>query len=140
MLNRVLALFLISSTAVADEGKFTLLAEQEVAPFEGVLFDPVATATIITEKNNRQTECDLEVEYQLDKANTEFALERKNSNIRYEALQEEYKLVTKEKDKEITALQEALKKQAPSNKWIWFSIGGAAGATAAVIVAKQFIN
>ena len=119
MLNRVLALFLISSTAVADEGKFTLLAEQEVAPFEGVLFDPVATATIITEKNNRQTECDLEVEYQLDKANTEFALERKNSNIRYEALQEEYKLVTKEKDKEITALQEALKKQAPSNKWIW---------------------
>ena len=140
MLNRVLALFLISSTAVADEGKFTLLAEQEVAPFEGVLFDPVATATIITEKNNRQTECDLEVEYQLDKANTEFALERKNSNIRYEALQEEYKLVTKEKDKEITALQEALKKQAPSNKWIWFSIGGAAGATAAVIVAKQFTN
>lgn len=133
-------MFLISSTAVADEGKFTLLAEQEVAPFEGVLFDPVATATIITEKNNRQTECDLEVEYQLDKANTEFALERKNSNIRYEALQEEYKLVTKEKDKEITALQEALKKQAPSNKWIWFSIGGAAGATAAVIVAKQFIN
>ena len=140
MLNRVLALFLISSTAFADEGKFTLLAEQEVAPFEGVLFDPVATATIITEKNNRQTECDLEVEYQLDKANTEFALERKNSNIRYEALQEEYKLVTKEKDKEITALQEALKKQAPSNKWIWFSIGGAAGATAAVIVAKQFTN
>ena len=133
-------MFLISSTAFADEGKFTLLAEQEVAPFEGVLFDPVATATIITEKNNRQTECDLEVEYQLDKANTEFALERKNSNIRYEALQEEYKLVTKEKDKEITALQEALKKQAPSNKWIWFSIGGAAGATAAVIVAKQFIN
>ena len=133
-------MFLISSTAVADEGKFTLLAEQEAAPFEGVLFDPVATATIITEKNNRQTECDLEVEYQLDKANTEFALERKNSNIRYEALQEEYKLVTKEKDKEITALQEALKKQAPSNKWIWFSIGGAAGATAAVIVAKQFIN
>ena len=133
-------MFLISSTAVADEGKFTLLAEQEVAPFEGVLFDPVATATIITEKNNRQTECDLEVEYQLDKANTEFALERKNSNIRYEALQEEYKLVTKEKDKEITALQEALKKQAPSNKWIWFSIGGAAGATAAVIVAKQYTN
>ena len=140
MLNRVLALFLISSTAVADEGKFTLLAEQEVAPFEGVLFDPVATATIITEKNNRQTECDLEVEYQLDKANTEFALERKNSNIRYEALQEEYKLVNKEKDKEITALQEALKKQAPSNKWIWFSIAGAAGATAALIVAKQFTN
>ena len=140
MLNRVLALFLISSTAFADEGKFTLLAEQEVAPFEGVLFDPVATATIITEKNNWQKQCDLEVQYQLDKANTEFALERKNSNIRYESLQEEYKLVTKEKDKEITALQEALKKQAPSNKWIWFSIGGAAGATAAVIVAKQFIN
>ena len=63
MLNRILALFLFSSTALADDGKFTLLAEEQPAPFAGVLFDPIATASIITEKSNWQLQCDIEIEY-----------------------------------------------------------------------------
>ena len=91
MLNRILALFLFSSTALADDGKFTLLAEEQPAPFAGVLFDPIATANIMTEKDGWKSLCDIEVEYQLDVAGTEFELERKNFNIRYDALDEEYK-------------------------------------------------
>jgi len=140
MLNRILALFLISSTAYADDGKFTLLAEEQPAPFEGVLFDPIATANIMTEKSNWQLQCDIEVEYNLDIANTEFDLERKNFNIRYEALDQEYKLIVEQKDVEIVKLQETIKKQSPPNKWAWFGVGGASGVVATVIIAKQFIN
>ena len=140
MLNRILALFLISSTAYADDGKFTLLAEQQPAPFEGVLFDPIATASIITEKSNWQLQCDIEIEYNLDIANTEFDLERKNFNIRYEALDQEYKLIVEQKDVEITKLQETIKKQSPPNKWAWFGVGSASGVIATVIIAKQFIE
>ena len=140
MLNKMLALFLISSTAYADDGKFTLLTEQQPAPFEGVLFDPIATANIITEKSNWKLQCDLEIEYNLDVANTEFELERKNFNIRYEALDQEYKLIVEQKDIEIVKLQETIKKQSPPNKWVWFSVGGASGVVATVIIAKQFIN
>ena len=140
MLNKMLALFLISSTAYADDGKFTLLTEQQPAPFEGVLFDPIATANIITEKSNWKLQCDLEIEYNLDVANTEFELERKNFNIRYEALDQEYKLIVEQKDIEITKLQETIKKQSPPNKWAWFGVGGATGVVATVIIAKQFIN
>jgi hypothetical protein len=140
MLNRILALFLFSSTALADDGKFTLLAEEQPAPFAGVLFDPIATASIITEKSNWQLQCDIEIEYNLDIANTEFDLERKNFNIRYEALDQEYKLIVEQKDVEITKLQETIKKQSPPNKWAWFGVGSASGVIATVIIAKQFIN
>jgi hypothetical protein len=140
MLNRILALLLISSTAVADDGKFTFMAEHQPAPFEGVLFDPEATASILTEKANWQLQCDIEIEYNLDIANTEFELERKNCEIRYEALDQEYKLIVEQKDIEIVKLQETIKKQSPPNKWVWFSVGGASGVVATVIIAKQFIN
>ena len=140
MLNRIFALFLFSSTALADDGKFTLLAEEQPAPFAGVLFDPIATASIITEKSNWQLQCDIEIEYNLDIANTEFDLERKNFNIRYEALDQEYKLIVEQKDVEITKLQETIKKQSPPNKWAWFGVGSASGVIATVIIAKQFIN
>ena len=140
MLNRILALLLISSTAYADEGKFTLIAEQEPAPFAGVLFDPMATANIMTEKDSWKLQCDLEVEYNLDIANSEFELERKNFEIRYEALDHEYKLIVDQKDIEITKLQETIKKQSPPNKWVWFGVGGASGVVATVIIAKQFVD
>ena len=35
--------------ALAEGPKFSILAEQEPAPFEGVLFDPEATAAIMSE-------------------------------------------------------------------------------------------
>ena len=140
MLIRILALFLISSTAMADDGRFTLLEEQQPAPFEGVLFDTTAVVDIMTEKANWQLQCDIEIEYNLDIANTEFDLERKNFNIRYEALDQEYKLIVEQKDVEITKLQETIKKQSPPNKWAWFGVGSASGVIATVIIAKQFIN
>jgi hypothetical protein len=140
MLIRTLALFLISSTAMADDGRFTLLEEQQPAPFEGVLFDTTAVVDIMTEKANWQLQCDIEIEYNLDLANTEFVLERKNFNIRYEALDQEYKLIVEQKDTEIVKLQETIKKQSPPNKWVWFGVGGASGVVATVIIAKQFIN
>ena len=43
----LMALSLWSNIALATTpGKFTFLGENQCAPFEGVLFDPAATATI----------------------------------------------------------------------------------------------
>ena len=138
MLSRVLALLLFSSTALADDGKFTLLAEEQPAPFAGVLFDPIATANIMTEKDGWKSLCDIEVEYQLDVAGTEFELERKNFNIRYDALDEEYKLIVEQKDVEIVKLQETIKKQSPPNKWAWYAGGIASGVVVTYGAYKAF--
>jgi hypothetical protein len=138
MLNRILALFLFSSTAYANDGKFTLLAEQQPAPFAGVLFDPIAAANIMTEKDGWKSLCDIEVEYQLDIVGTEFDLERKNFNIRYEALDQEYKLIVEQKDAEIVKLQETIKKQSPPNKWAWYAGGIASGVVVTYGAYKAF--
>ena len=138
MLNKILALLLISSTAHATEGQFTLLAEEQPAPFAGVLFDPIATANIMTEKDGWKSLCDIEVEYQLDVAGTEFELERKNFNIRYDALDEEYKLIVEQKDVEIFKLQETIKKQSPPNKWWWYAGGIASGVVVTYGAYKAF--
>ena len=46
----LMALSLWSNTAIAESpGKFTFLGLNQCAPFEGVLFDPPATAFILSE-------------------------------------------------------------------------------------------
>jgi len=124
MLN---SLLLLSSLALAEGPKFSVLAEQEPAPFEGVLFDPEATAIIMSEKDFASSSCDLEIEFNLDKQATEYHLQLQNAQIRYDALKEETDLTITQKDIEITTLQETLKKQSPYNKWVWFAGGTAAG-------------
>ena len=120
--------------ALAEGPKFSILAEQEPAPFEGVLFDPQATAVIMSEKEMWQRACDLEIEFQLDQQGTKFHLDLQNAQIRYDSLKEESDLLIEKKDLEIEALEETLKKQSPSNNWLWFAGGTATGVAATVAI------
>ena len=120
--------------ALAEGPKFSILAEQEPAPFEGVLFDPEATAAIMSEKEMWQRACDLEVEFQIDQQGTKFNLDIQNAQIRYDSLKEETDLLIEKKDLEIYALKETLRKQSPSNNWLWFAGGTATGVAATVAI------
>tara|TARA_R110000824_G_scaffold32672_2_gene105293 strand:+ start:3616 stop:4029 length:414 start_codon:yes stop_codon:yes gene_type:complete len=121
-------LLLFSVEAHAEEvGRFTILSENQAAPFEGVLFDPIATADILTAKSFTTAECDLRLKHEVEKKETEFKLEKENLIIRHEALIQEYSLVIQNKDLEITQLQESLLKQSPRNNWWWAAGGAVAG-------------
>ena len=137
------SLLLLTSVALAEGPKFSVLAEEEPAPFEGVLFDPEATAILMSDKEFWQRECDLEIEFQLDQQGTKFQLEMQNAQIRYQAASDEAELLIEKKDLEIDALQETLKKQSPRNNWAWFAGGSATGivVTAAIVnVATNWIE
>jgi hypothetical protein len=121
---------LFSMVAHAEPPQFTILGENEPAPFEGVLFNKRGIAELLVLPEEYRMDCDLEVEYRIDVQATEFQLERQNFQIRLDALTKEYDLRIEQKDIEIVALQEAMLKQAPSNKWWWFVGGIAAGAAA----------
>jgi len=127
-------LILLSTVALAEGPKFSILADQEPAPFEGVLFDPQATAVIMSEKEMWQRACDLEIEFQLDQEGTKFHLDLQNAQIRYDSLKEESDLLIEKKDLEIEVLKETLKKQSPSNNWLWFAGGTTAGVAATVAI------
>ena len=107
--------------------QFTIVGKNEPAPFEGVLFNKRGIAELLIMPEKYKMECDLEIEYQLDVQATEFHLERQNFQIRLDALTKEYDLRIEQKDIEIAALQKAMLKQAPNNKWWWFVGGVAAG-------------
>ena len=119
---------LYSSLAHAETpGRFSTLATNEPAPFEGVLFDPLATAHILAQAELFRVECDLEIEYRLDMQSTEFDLERKELNLRLDSLTSEYTLLITQKDLEIEQLQKTIKNQSPKNNWAWAAAGVVVG-------------
>ena len=118
---------LFSTLAYAEPAQFTILGENEPAPFEGVLFNKRGIAELLVMPEEYRMGCDLEIEYQLDVQATEFHLERQNFQIRLDALTKEYDLRIEQKDIEIAALQESMLKQSPDNKLWWFVGGVAAG-------------
>ena len=118
---------LLSTLAYAEPAQFTILDENEPAPFEGVLFNKRGIAELLVLPEEYRMGCDLEIEYQLDVQATEFHLERQNFQIRLDALAQEYDLRIEQKDIEIAALQDAMLNQSPSNKLWWFAGGVAAG-------------
>jgi hypothetical protein len=114
---------LLSTLAYAEPAQFTIVGQDEPAPFEGVLFNKRGIAELLVLPEAYRMDCDLEVEYQLDVQATEFHLERQNFQIRLDALAREYDLRVEQKDVEIAALQEAMLKQSPNNKLWWLASG-----------------
>ena len=129
---------LFSMVAHAEPPQFTILGENEPAPFEGVLFNKRAIAELLVMPMDYRLNCDLEVEYQLDIQATEFHLERQNFQIRLDALTSEYDLRIEQKDIEIAALQEAMLNQSPDNKMWWFAGGIAAGIVTTYAAYRMF--
>ena len=130
---------LFSMAAHAGEPpQFTILGENEPAPFEGVLFNKRGIAELLVMPEEYRMGCDLEIEYQLDVQATEFHLERQNFQIRLDALTREYDLRIEQKDIEIAALQEAMLNQSPSNKLWWFAGGVAAGIATTYAAYRMF--
>jgi hypothetical protein len=141
MFRKIFLMFSLLYSSVAyseDPGRFSTLAANEPAPFEGVLFDPLATARILAQAELFRSECDLEIEYRIDLQATEFQLERKELNLRLGALTNEYTLLITQKDLEIVQLQKTIRTQSPRNNWIW-AAGGVilGGAAVYAITSKQ---
>ena len=120
MLNNLL-LFLLISTASAED--FTVLAEKQPAPFEGVLLSVPAAAEILAKKEEQEMKCDLEVEFQVDKTNTQCKLDKDLLEARITTLEKEHKEIVAQKDLVIEKQKDIINGQAPQYKWFWFTGG-----------------
>ena len=128
---RLLALLILStwsnSALSSTEGKFTFLGQNQCAPFEGTLFNPPATATILSVTQTASAKCEITLLYELSKQKAEFNLELTNLQIRHDALAEEYKTSINSLRRENDALSEALRKQTKNNPALWIAVGIAGG-------------
>ena len=133
-------LLLLSLNANATEpAKFTILEYKKPAPFEGVLFDEGAISTILSNYEIAAYACDIKIDYELRKEQERHNLELQSLKIEHRALTEEYDLFIVQKDKEIQALVQSLKKTSPRNKWLWFT-GGVIVGTASAYGAYRVFN
>ena len=60
-------LSLLISLASAGEAEFTFVDRDQPAPFEGTLLNPQATAELLVLPDTLKAECDLELEYRVDR-------------------------------------------------------------------------
>lgn len=128
---RLLALLTLSiwsnAAHATNPGVFTFLGENQCAPFEGILFDPTATANILTEIQTSRDECNIKLTYELGKQATEYELQLQNLRIRNDALTQQYTTSIDSLQRENDALSQALKKQSKKNPALWVAVGVASG-------------
>ena len=120
MLNSLMLLAFLSTASAED---FTVLSEDQPAPFEGVLLSVPAAAEVLATHEEAKLKCDLEVEFQLDKAASQCKLDKKLLEARIATLDQQYTEVIAQKDLVIDKQQAIIKKQAPHRKWLWFAGG-----------------
>ena len=116
MLNKIFILMLLSlpSVAYAENGKFSYLNKGQRAPFKGTIFDDKATAHLLTLPEYYQTQCDLDLEYQLGLATEKYSFQIKDLNSQIIFLKEEKTIIIDQKDSRIDLLEKELKKKSRS--------------------------
>ncbi len=138
MLLKLLLMFSLTANA-AEPAKFTILEYKAPAPFAGVLFDEKAMAKILADFDIYKYSCDIKTDYQLKIQKEEYEFKLENLGIEHKALTDEYDLFIIQKDMEIKALSNSLKKTSPRYKWLYFA-GGILIGTAASYGAYRAIN
>ena len=118
-------------TNTSTTGQFTNLKKGDTAPFDGILFDPVATAKIISDKQFSRNKCALEIEMQKK-------LVESRCTRDVDILKAELQIETRKNNLIVTAQREeidSLRKLAKGNdNTLWATIGFALGAVTSVAI------
>ena len=148
MWNRLFA-FVISTNLIfaplaypADDPKYTHLEEGQAAPFGGTLFNPPATATLITESQFNMSDCDLRVDFQVIKTQAKYQLKIDLLQVSYDSLEERHGLLMDIKAQEIETYRTMALDQPNKNNHWWLAGGTATGivVTLSVLFATQKIQ
>ena len=132
-------LLAISSPAHAEDARFTILGQNQCAPFEGALLNKQAIGEVLSGYDRFQYACESVIQYELDKQGERHRYEIESRQIEHKALTEEYDLFIVQKDKEIQALVKSLKNTSPRNKLWWF-VGGIVVGSATTYGAYKAFN
>jgi len=126
---QILAVTLFSATpALAqDAPRYTHLDEAEAAPFAGTLFNPAATAQLLTDSQYSFEECDLRVEYEIARTTANMQFQIDSLQISYDSLDERHNLLMEIKNDEIDTYRELALEQPNKNNHWWMAGGVVAG-------------
>tara|TARA_R110000824_G_scaffold313959_2_gene500799 strand:- start:80 stop:520 length:441 start_codon:yes stop_codon:yes gene_type:complete len=111
-----------------SQGRVSVLKKGQKAPFNGILFDKQAEATITAKSESVVKICNLEKDYQKKSLEADCNLSTKTLSTQLSSEEAKHKALMKIKDGQVTRLTEALKKaNKPDYHTWWFSGGFVAG-------------
>jgi len=118
-----LMLFLFTNGAYAADGQFTFVQEGNEVPFTGTLFDPEATAKILSDYEFLKEDYELEMAYRLavQKEEYDFQLDQLNITIRFQ--KEHYEASLAIYDAQVEELRKIIAKK-PSKVATGFIVAG----------------
>ena len=152
MLNKFISLLLVAlmtipTVAFADtpevppQPKITSIAKDQPAPYSGVLLNTVAAAKIFTEKEFIDMECELRIEYAVQKEILRLNLLLETSQATVESMDKKYTSLLDIKDQEIKRLG---KVASETNDWssLWYVGGIVTGVvlSVAIVYAVKEVN
>ena len=135
----ILSMFLCKPAYAEDAGQFTFLGVGQCAPFEGTLFDVTATSRILTLEQEFTLGCNSRLEFELGKQRTELQLELDNQRIGFESAISERDLTIVTQQRQISDMQDALRKLSSNNKWL-YAAGGVLTGVAISYAAYEVFN
>tara|TARA_R110000751_G_scaffold289408_2_gene395655 strand:+ start:135 stop:566 length:432 start_codon:yes stop_codon:yes gene_type:complete len=126
MLNKVVLLLLFGffNVSAASDGQFSFIQKGNEAPFTGTLFDPEATARLLTNNKFLKEDYDLRLGFELKKQENKFKFDIEQINITLRTERESFEATLKIKNTEIIQLNKIIAKKPGSNALLWGIIGG----------------
>jgi len=120
-----------AQTTTSTTGQFTHLKKGQAAPFDGTLFDPVAIAKIITDKQTAQQKCELQIglEKDLSQAKCKSGTDLLSSALNIE--KKKHQIIVSAQKEEIETLRELAK---GNDSTLWATIGFGLGALTSVAI------
>tara|TARA_R110000824_G_scaffold67377_6_gene174528 strand:+ start:1450 stop:1935 length:486 start_codon:yes stop_codon:yes gene_type:complete len=112
-----------TETVVAPSPKITGIKKGDVAPYTGVLLNTLAAAQIFTEKSFLNEECQLRIDYAVQKEIARMNLLLNSTKASMDSMEQKYTTIVKIKDTEIERLSKIALE--PKNDYsAWWAAGG----------------
>ena len=123
----ILLIVLLPALCFAN-GKVAAIKKGQKAPFDGILLDKKAEATITAKRESAVKICELNKDYTIKKLKAECDFEKRVLTIEKDSDKRKHDGLMKLKNAEVKRLEEALKKsQKPDYSKLWFVGGFVAG-------------
>lgn len=120
-----------AQTTTSTTGQFTHLNKGDSAPFDGTLFDPIAVAKILSEREFAKKECDLRIERELGIQQSTCRRDIDLLKSELEIEKKKYELIVGAQQEEIEVLRNLAK---GNDNMLWTSVGFALGAVTSVAI------
>jgi len=125
----LMILLLTCPVAHAEEPTFKTLKKGEAAPFDGRLLNNAAIAKFIVEDRTKIEQCNIQVDYEVGKANTKSKYQYDLLTARCEADDQRLQDMISIRDDEIKFLRKSF--EPPKHQW-WLAGGFVIGAASAI--------